>query len=191
MNRFCRSDTLRILHITSRQLSGWQRAGLAPISDEFTFFDLIQLKKVRDLRAKKVRSAVIRESLAAMRKQVVGMENPLLEASAFSVGNRVAFRHDGRLVEPVKGQYVMEYAPVGSLVSVKVRPISRTDTAADWFARGVALEEHPSTHDEAIEVYLKVLQFEPEPRSRAYQPRHALLQPPGFCFCRKALPARD
>jgi tetratricopeptide (TPR) repeat protein len=161
MNRFCRSDVLRILHITARQLSGWQRAGLAPISDEFSFFDLIQLKKVRDLRAKRVRSAVIRESLAAMRKQVAGMENPLLEASAFNVGNRVAFRHHGLSVEPVGGQYVMEYEPLGAVVSANVRPIMQADSAADWFARGVALEEHPSTHDEAIEVYLRVLQFEP------------------------------
>ena len=125
MNRFCRADVLRILHITARQLSGWQRAGLAPISDEFSFFDLIQLKKVRDLRAKRVRSAVIRESLVAMRKQVAGMENPLLEASAFTVGNRVAFRHDGMSVEPVGGQFVMEFQPVGAVVSVKVRPIAR------------------------------------------------------------------
>ena len=161
MNRFCRSDVLRILHITPKQLSGWQRAGLAPISDEFSFFDLIQLKKVRDLRAKRVRSAVIRDSLVAMRKQVAGMENPLLEASAFSMGNRVAFRHDGLSVEPVGGQFVMEFEPVGAVVSVKVRPISQADSAADWFARGVSLEEHPSTHDEAIEVYLKALQFEP------------------------------
>jgi TPR repeat/Tetratricopeptide repeat len=161
MNRFCRSDVLRILHITSRQLTGWQRAGLAPISDEFSFFDLIQLKKVRDLRAKRVRSAVIHESLVAMRKQVAGMENPLLEASAFNIGNRVAFRHDGLSVEPVGGQFVMEFEPVGAVVSVKVRPISRADSAADWFARGVALEEHPSTHDEAIETYLRVLEFEP------------------------------
>jgi hypothetical protein len=161
MNRFCRSDVLRILHITARQLSGWQRSGLAPVSDQFSFFDLIQLKKVRDLRAKRVRSAVIRDSLAAMRRQVVGMENPLLEASAFNVGNRVAFRHDGLSVEPVGGQFVMEFEPVGAVVSVKVRPIARADSAADWFARGVALEEHPSTHDEAIEAYLRVLQFEP------------------------------
>jgi tetratricopeptide (TPR) repeat protein len=161
MNRFCRSDVLRILHITSRQLTGWQRAGLAPISDEFSFFDLIQLKKVRDLRAKRVRSAVIHESLVAMRKQVAGMENPLLEASAFNIGNRVAFRHDGLSVEPVGGQFVMEFEPVGAVVSVKVRPISRADSAPDWFARGVALEEHPSTHDEAIETYLRVLEFEP------------------------------
>jgi len=133
---------------------------LASISEQFSFFDLIQLKKVRDLRAKRVRSAVIRESLVAMRKQVAGMENPLLEASAFSIGNRVAFRHEGRSVEPVAGQYVLEYEPVGAVVSAKVRPIAGSDSAADLFARGVALEEHPSTHDEAIETYLRVLQFE-------------------------------
>ncbi len=161
MNRFCRSDVLRILHITPKQLSGWQRAGLAPISEEFSFFDLIQLKKVRDLRAKRVRPAVIRESLVAMQRQVAGMENPLLEASAFSMGNRVAFRHNGRSVEPVGGQYVMEYEPVGAVISAKVRPITQLDSAADLFAHGVALEEHPSTHDEAIETYLRVLQFEP------------------------------
>jgi tetratricopeptide (TPR) repeat protein len=161
MNRFCRSDILRILHITPKQLTGWQRAGLAPISSEFSFFDLIQLKKVRDLRAKRVRPAVIRESLLAMQKQVAGMENPLLEASAFSMGNRVAFRHNGRSVEPVAGQFVMEFDQVGAVVSAKVRPIARIDSAADLFVRGIALEEHPSTHDEAIEIYLRVLELEP------------------------------
>ncbi len=162
MNRYCRADILRILHITPKQLSGWQRAGLASVSDEFSFFDLLQLKKVRDLRAKRVRPAVIRESLAAMRKQVVGMENPLLEAGAFSVGNKVAFRHDGRSVEPVAGQFVMEFETVGAVVSAKVRPIARLDSVAALFARGVALEEHPSTHDEAIEVYVRLLQLEPD-----------------------------
>ena len=161
MNRYCRADILRILHITPRQLSGWQRAGLAPVSDDFSFFDLIQLKKVRDLRAKRVRPAVIRQSLLAMQQQVVGMENPLLEASAFSVGNRVAFRHEGHSVEPVRGQFVMEFEPVGAVVSAKVRPISSYTTAAELFQRGVALEEHPSTHAEAIEVYLRVVELEP------------------------------
>jgi tetratricopeptide (TPR) repeat protein len=161
MNRYCRADILRILHITPRQLSGWQRAGLAPVSDQFSFFDLIQLKKVRDLRAKRVRPAVIRESLLAMQQQVVGMENPLVEASAFSVGNRVAFRHEGRAVEPVRGQFVMEFQPVGAVVSAKVRPIAAYHSAADLFLRAVALEEHPSTHDEAIEVYLRVVEMEP------------------------------
>lgn len=161
MNQYGRADILRILRITSRQLSGWQRAGLVPVADEYSFFDLAQLMKVRDLRAKRVRPAVIRESLEAM-QQVAGMENPFLEASAFSMGNRVAFRHRGRTVEPVRGQFVMEFEPIGAVVAARVRPIVPCNTPADLFLRGVALEEHPSTHDEAIEVYLLAIEMEPE-----------------------------
>jgi len=163
MNHFCRADVLRILHISPNQLAGWQKAGLVSISDTFTFFDLLQLTKVRDLRAKRVRPAAIRESLQAMQKQVAGMENPLLEASAFSVGSRVAYRHQGHSVEPIAGQFVMDFASTGMVVSsVKVRPIAKFDTAGDLFARGVTLEEHPSTHDEAIRTYQRVLEIEPE-----------------------------
>lgn len=163
MNRFGREDVLRILHITAKQLVGWQRAGLAPISDTFTFFDLLQLKKVRDLRAKRVRPAAIRNSLQAMQKLAAGMENPLIEASSFSVGSRVAYRHQGHSVEPIAGQFVMDFASTGPVVSsVKVRPIARFDTASDLFARGIALEEDPNSHDEAIRTYLKLLEDEPD-----------------------------
>ena len=140
MNRYCRADVLRILHITANQLVGWQRAGLVPVSETFTFSDLLQFKKVRDLRAKRVRPAVIRESLQAMRKQVAGMENPLIEAGVFSIGSRVAYRHEGYSVEPIAGQFVMDFGPVGTLVSTsKVRPISTFDAVTDLFARAVAI----------------------------------------------------
>ena len=151
-----------MLHITAKQLAGWQRAGLVPISDTFSFFDLLQLKKIRDLRAKRVRPAVIRESLQAMQKQVAGMENPLLEASSFSFGGRVAFRHEGHSLEPMSGQFVMDFGPSGALVPTKVKPISKIENTADLFARGVELEGHPSTHDEAIQLYLRVLAAEPD-----------------------------
>jgi len=169
MNRYCRADVLRILHITAQQLVGWQRAGLVPISETFTFYDLLQLKKIRDLRAKRVRPAVILESLQAMQKQVAGMENPLIEASAFSVGSRVAYRHQGHVVEPIAGQFVLEFGPAGTVVSTtsavsngKVKPIVNYDDVIELFARGVAMEEHPSTHDEAIRTYLRVLEIEPD-----------------------------
>jgi len=162
MNRYSRADVLRFLHITANQLAGWQRAGLVPVSDAFTWYDLLQLMKVRDLRAKRVRPAVIRESLQAMQKQVAGMENPLLEASAYNVGSRVAFRHEGHSLEPIAGQFLMDFAPVGTVVSTnKVSPIAKFETASELFIHGVALEEHPSTHDDAIRAYLQVLELEP------------------------------
>lgn len=167
MKQYCRTDVLRILHISAKQLVGWQRAGLVPTADAFTFYDLIQLRAIRDLRAKRVRPAVIRQSLEAMQKQVAGMENPLIEASAFSVGSRVAYRHQGHSVEPIAGQFMLDFEPVGAVLSAKtpandkVKPIATYETLAELFTRGVAMEEHPSTHDEAIRTYLQVLDMEP------------------------------
>ena len=154
MNRFARSDVLRILHVTPRQFSGWQKAGLIANGESFTFFDLLQLKKVRDLRARKVRPAVIRQSLLAMQKQVAGMENPLLEAGAFSVGSRVVFRHEGRSLDPIGGQFFMEFEPTGKLLPTRaVKPIGQLETAAEYFARGIALEEDPNSAALAMQAY--------------------------------------
>ncbi|MGZ4815175.1 MAG: tetratricopeptide repeat protein [Terriglobales bacterium] len=162
MQRYQRADVLRILRITPRQLQQWQKAGLVAASDQYSFFDLIQLKKVRDLRAKRVRPAVIRQSLEAMLQQVAGMENPLLEAGSFSTGTRVAFRHEGKAFDPIAGQFVMDFAPEQRVVPAQhVAPIRITETAAEFFARGVALEEDPSSYQDAILAYNKVIEMEP------------------------------
>jgi len=151
---------LRILRINPRQLGNWERAGLFPVAYSYSFFDLLQLKKLRDLVAKRVRAAVIRESLQAMQRQVAGMENPLLEAGTFSTQGRVAFRHQGKAVEPIAGQFVIDFAPK-NVVPAKVDFIRTTETAAELFARGVALEEEPATQIEALEAYKKVVELDP------------------------------
>jgi len=169
VTQFERSDLLRILRITARQLSGWQRAGLIAIGDTFSFFDLLQVKKVRDLRAKRVKSATILASLQAMQARVAGMENPFLEAGSFSVGSRVAFRTEGKVLDPIDGQFIMDFGDSGQLLESPVgfRPVSASESVADMFARGVALEEDPNTADEAIASYKKVLKLEP-----GYAPAH-------------------
>jgi hypothetical protein len=65
---YSRADLLRILHLTPRQLANWERAGLVTSSQAYSFFDLLQVKKVSDLCDKSVSPAVIRESLEAMQK---------------------------------------------------------------------------------------------------------------------------
>ena len=66
-------------------------------------------------------------------------------------------------------------------------PTPREDDVAVWFARGIALEEDPTTQTEAIAAYHKVLDFAARPCRRSHQSRHALLQPPGFRPRRKTL----
>jgi tetratricopeptide (TPR) repeat protein len=166
--RYTRADLLRILRITPRQLAGWERAGVVATTESYSFFDLLQIKKVRDLCAKRVRPAVIRQSLEAMQRQVAGMENPLLEAGAYTTGHRVAFRHKGKLLEPIAGQFLMDFSGQQERVMSSAAPRTSKPTpeppeigVAELFARGVALEEDPNRQLEAIAVYQRVLELEP------------------------------
>ena len=165
MYRYSRADLLRILRLVPRQLQTWEKAGLVTASKDYCFFDLVQIKKVRDLCAQRVRPAVIRQSLEAMQKQVAGMENPLLEAGAYQSGRRIAFRHQGRLVEPIAGQFMFDFSlsEQSRVVTSPPRggPELVVTDVADLFARGIMLEEDPSTQSEAITAYLKVLEMEP------------------------------
>jgi tetratricopeptide (TPR) repeat protein len=166
VHRYSQAELLRILRLTARQLAAWEKAGLVAAAESYSFFDLLQIKKVRDLCAHKVRPAVIRQSLEAMQKQVAGMENPLLEAGAFTTGHRVAFRHEGVVVEPIAGQFMFDFAPQAHVVSsTRVMP-KRTEatkeTVSELFARGIALEEDPSNQTQAIAMYQRVLEIDPE-----------------------------
>jgi len=161
VTRYARADVLRILRISARQLTGWEKAGLIAPGEDYSFFELLQLKKLRDLSAKRVRPGVIRESLQAMQKAVSGMENPLLEAGTFSTRGRVAFRHEGTAVEPMSGQFVMDFNR-RAVVSAKVRTMRTAETAAEWFAKGISLEEDPGSQLEAIEAYQQAIELDPE-----------------------------
>src|SRR5277367_1196729 len=148
--RYSRADLLRILHLVPRQLQTWEKAGLVTAASDYSFFDLVQIKKVRDLCAQRVRPAVIRQSLEAMQKQVAGMQNPLLEAGTYQSGRRIAFRHQGRLVEPIAGQFMFDFSPEESRIMAsppRNGPELVVTDVADLFARGIALEENPSTQN--------------------------------------------
>src|SRR6202035_1195818 len=152
---YSRADLLRILHITPRQLINWERIGLVAFAEAYSFSDLLEVKKVRDLCAMSVRPAIIRQSLDAMRKQASGVENPLLEASARSTAkHRIAFRHDGKLLEPIAGQFLMDFSEREKVLTStpvpKSEPGPSENEVTSWFARGIALEEDPNTQADAI-----------------------------------------
>ncbi len=165
MYRYSRADLLRILRITQRQVAAWERVGLVATAETYSFFDLLQIKKVRDLCAEKVRPGIIRQSLRAMQKQAAGMENPLVEAGAYRTQHhRIAFRHEGKLLEPIAGQFLMDFSSEAKVVASKRSSASKSvsvENAAELFARGIALEENPATQSAAIDCYLKVLEVEP------------------------------
>jgi len=169
VTRFTRQDVLRILHLQARQLQGWERIGLVamrtPLSLDYSFEDLVQLRKLRELRATRVSAARIRASVTAMQR-VSGMHNPLLEASAVRNGSRLAFRYSGRLVDPVSQQLMLDFDPPaqGQLRVVGDNAgsqMAREAEAQELFLRAVQLEEKLSTIPDAVLLYEQILQVHP------------------------------
>jgi tetratricopeptide (TPR) repeat protein len=110
---YSRRDVLRIMQISIHQLQGWERAGLIPQQQTYTFQDLGQLRTLRALRAEAVSAASIRHSILAM-KAVAGMANPLLEARVVRTGTRIAFRHEGAMVDPIRRQLLFDFERAGA-----------------------------------------------------------------------------
>ena len=165
VSRYCREDVLRILRLPIRQLAAWERAGLVASSDHYSFDELVQLRKLRDLAATRISVKSIRQSVDAMQK-VSGMANPLLESVAVLHGSRVAFRQWGALVDPMTRQMAFDFelAPYSGMAVVRNNGQERVQAFADlheMFLRAVRLEEIPGRLDEAKRAYEAILEVQP------------------------------
>ena len=161
MSSYNRQDVLRILQISSRQLQGWERAGLIQPLQTYTFQDLGQLRTLRSLREEDVSASSIRHSVSAM-KAVAGMENPLLEATVVRNGSRIAFRHLGAMVDPIRRQLIFDFDRAGQKDAVAA-PVPLTPPAAglqkmqqDQFLLAVQAEE-AGDKQRAIDLYAEIL----------------------------------
>jgi len=161
---YSRHDVLRILQIGTRQLQGWERAGLIPQQQTYTFQDLGQLRTLRLLREEAVPAASIRDSILAM-KAVAGMANPLLEACVVRTGTRLAFRHGGEMVDPIRRQLLFDFDRVDGTerapaVSGPSPLRSPSLTVHDRFLAAVRAEE-AGHKQRAIALYEQILALEP------------------------------
>jgi tetratricopeptide (TPR) repeat protein len=163
VTRYTRQDVLRILRLQPRQLSAWQRTGLITTTDSYSFEDLVQLRRLRDLRASSISSRSIRSSVNAMQR-VAGMRNPLLETTAVRRGSRLAFRHSGSLVDPISQQFIFDFDLPQQMPMRLVQPptqAQRNAEAQELFLRAVQLEEESSTLTEAAAMYERILDMNP------------------------------
>ena len=166
MTSYSRQDVLRILQISSHQLQGWERAGLIPQRQTYTFQDLGQLRILRALREEDVSAACIRHSIMAM-KAVAGMANPLLEACLVRTGTRLAFRHHGAMVDPIRRQLLFDFERMDPLsAGSEPSPLRRPGAAVpcgvqDRFLAAVQAEE-AGERQRAITLYKEILEIDPE-----------------------------
>jgi len=166
VSRYCREDVLRILRLPVRQLAAWERAGLVASNEHYSFDELVQLRKLRDLTATRISVKSIRRSVDAMQK-VSGMANPLQESAAVRSGSgRLAFRQWGALVDPVTRQMAFDFelAPCAGMSVVRVHgqaPSRLAGEVQEMFLRAVRLEERGETIGEAKVLYETILEMQP------------------------------
>ena len=167
MTSFSRQDVLRILQISSRQLQGWERAGLISQRETYTFQDLGQLRTLRLLREEDVPAASIRHSIAAM-QAVAGLSNPLQEACLVRSGTRLAFRCDGAMVDPIRRQLMFDFErienqPTATAEVCLLRQDGETTARGvqELFVAAVQAEESGDKQS-AIVLYEEMLQLDPD-----------------------------
>ena len=162
---FSREDVLRILQIAQPQLQSWERAGLMPMREWYSFQDLGQLRTLRSLRAEDVPMASIRHSIAAM-QAVSGMANPLEETTVVRTGKQIVFRHLGAMVDPVRRQLCFDFERIetaGASAAVKA-PVPLRRTGASWiqqqFLDAVRAEEAGEKR-RAMAIYEEIIRESP------------------------------
>jgi tetratricopeptide (TPR) repeat protein len=161
---YSRRDVLRILQISSHQLQGWERAGLISQQQSYSFQDLGQLRTLRALREEDVPAASIRHSILAM-KAVAGMANPLLEARLVRTGTRLAFRHRGAMVDPIRRQLLFDFERAeeanGTTAAADPEPLrAPTPSGNDNFLAAVQAEE-AGDKQRAIALYEEIPASDP------------------------------
>ena len=100
-------------------------------------------------------------------KAVAGMKNPLVEATVVRNGSRIAFRHLGAMVDPIRRQLIFDFDRAGqkNAVAEAVLALAVPSTASlrvqqDQFLAAVQAEE-AGDKSRAVQLYTEILKADP------------------------------
>ncbi len=190
--RFSRKQVCRILRLDERQLAAWERQGLVQPSrpalrDDprlpaeqtgsqdcyYTFSDIVTLRTLLKLRLKGVPPARIRLAHAALKQMLAEVEKPWSELQIDESGKNVVVQFQGARLEPVSGQFLLEYTPAVNEGN-RIRPFRRTPprksqtpeerkaAAERFFLAGLRFEEAADPPEKAIRAYQKAIEMNPD-----------------------------
>src|SRR5882724_12314293 len=165
-DRFSPENVQRILGLTARQLDYWDRLRLVSPQKEqenrfYDFRDLIGLRTVKQLVEEGVPASRLRHALAALREKLSHTHTPLAELRVLSDGKDILVEHGGARLEPLSGQFVLNFET--SELRERVSVIAKPGPSADeWLASALEYEAYDETRAEAIDAYDHALCIDPQ-----------------------------
>jgi tetratricopeptide (TPR) repeat protein len=163
LDEFSEQEVVRIIGVDEGRLAYWLRLGLVrPRTDGrrkvYGFGDLISLRTIKQLTDQHVPARRLRRAVAALMRQLEGIEAPLAELRILSDGRSIIVQHNGHRLEPLSGQLLLSFET--RELAEKVRPLP-TPPADEWLARALELEADPRRRAEAREAYRHALELRP------------------------------
>ncbi len=169
---YTRKDVCRLLKLENRQLKSWERQQLVPELAQYSFSDLLTLKRLARLRDEKAHPRKIRQALQTLQRYL--KQNPQIveDVQVYKDGRRVRIQIGKHKLEPDSGQFVFDFAEEELNKLLKLPEIAKSSAAiaerlrnkleADrWFERGLHLEQTGAPYEQIIEAYEKASELDP------------------------------
>lgn len=170
---YSRDEVCRLLGIRESVLDQWEERGFVACLEQYGFLDMVALKALRQLRARRIRPDRIRRILDALAVRLGNVQDPLRELKIFIDGRRLSVQVDGRKMEPVSGQLLLDFdkEEIRRLLQFPGKhaeathageEASRQRESGKWFERGVELEQTGAPSEQIVAAYMKALEHNPE-----------------------------
>jgi tetratricopeptide (TPR) repeat protein len=162
-DRYSPDEVQRILGLTGKQLDYWDRLSLVSARKEkgahfYDFRDLIGLRTVKQLVEEGVPANRLRRALAALREKLSQVQAPLAELRVFSDGKDILVERGGARLEPLSGQFVLNFETRELHERVRVMAGRNAD---EWLATALQYEADGKTRAQAIDAYDQALCVDP------------------------------
>jgi tetratricopeptide (TPR) repeat protein len=169
---YSREEVRRLLDVSERQLQSWEKQKFVSASGSFTFSDMLALRTLIGLRQNKIPATQIRKALDALRVRLRDVHDPLTELKIYSRGKKIQVQFAGQKMEPISGQLLLDFdeAEISKLLAfpgqtARENPAARKHKsrieAAQWFEKGLDLEQTGAPMEEIIEAYQKASEIDP------------------------------
>ena len=155
-DRYSPEDVQRILGLTSKQLDYWDRLRLVSPQNldgakYYDFRDLIGLRTVKQLLEKGVTANRLQKAVSALKEKLEQVHTPLSQLRILWDGKEVLVEQGVARLEPVSGQFVLNFET--RELDESMRVITRRRSAEEWMSLALAYEADQQMRAQAIDAY--------------------------------------
>ncbi len=170
---YTRKEVCRLLKLENRQLRTWERQQLIPELSQYTFSDLLTLKRLVRLRNEHAHPRQVRQALHSLRDYLKQAPHANDDVQVYKDGRRVRLQIGKQKLEAGSGQLLFDFAEeeLNKILQLPALPKSsaaiaerlRNKLEADrWFERGLELEQTGAPYEQIIEAYQKASELDPQ-----------------------------